>query len=95
MTLAQEDHLNGIIRSISGQVDRKYRAGQEEHGGDLWERVPLVEDMIEESIDQVTYALTLKSQLTQVKQLLDEARNAAPDKPVSAQKLITRAMTYL
>ena len=51
--------------------------------------------MIEESIDQMTYALTLKSQLPQVKQLLDEARNAAPDKPVSAQKLITRAMSYL
>ena len=95
MTLAQEDHLNGIIRSISGQVDRKYRAGQEEHGGDLWERVPLVEDMIEESIDQVTYALTLKSQLGRAKSLLEDARNAVPENPVTAQKLITRAMSYL
>jgi len=95
MTLKQEDHLNGIIKTISGQVDRKYRAGQAEHGGDLWERVPLVEDMIEESIDQITYALTLQSQLGRAKSLLEDARNAAPKNPVTAQKLITQAMGYL
>ena len=95
MTLAQEVHLTEILESISKQVNSKYRVGQEEHGGDLWKRSPLVDDLIEEAIDQITYALTLKSQLTQGKQLLEEARNAAPDKPVSAQKLITRAMTYL
>jgi hypothetical protein len=95
MTLAQEDHLNGIIKSVSGQIDRKYRVGQAEHGGDLWERVPLVEDLIEESIDQVTYALTLKSQLGQVKSLLEDARNVVSENPVTAQKLITRAMGYL
>jgi hypothetical protein len=55
----------------------------------------LVEDLIEEALDQMTYALTLKSQLGRVKKLLDDARNAAPENPVSAQKLITRAMTYL
>jgi len=95
MTLERENHLNGVIRSVSGQIDRKYRAGQEEHGGDLWERVPLVDDMIDESIDQVTYALTLKTQLGRVRKLLEDARDAAPENPVTAQKLITRAMSYL
>lgn len=95
MTLAQEDHLAEIQEAIAKQVDAKYRVGQSEHGGDLWERVPLVEDLIEEALDQMTYALTLKSQLGRVKKLLDDARNAAPDNPVSAQKLITRAMSYL
>ena len=95
MTLAQEDHLADIQRTITKQVNDKYRAGQAEHGGDLWERVPLVDDLIEEALDQMTYALTLKSQLGRVKKLLDDARNAAPENPVSAQKLITRAMTYL
>ena len=95
MTLAQEDHLAEIQEAIAKQVDAKYRVGQAEHGGDLWERVPLVEDLIEEALDQMTYALTLKSQLGRAKKLLDDARNAAPDNPVSAQKLITRAMSYL
>lgn len=95
MTLEQEDHLNGVIRSVSGQIDRKYRAGQEEHGGDLWERVPLVDDLIDESIDQVTYALTLKTQLGRVRKLLEDARDAAPENPVTTQKLITRAISYL
>jgi hypothetical protein len=95
MTLAQEVHLAEIQQSIAKQVNTKYRVGQAEHGGDLWKRSPLVEDLIEEALDQMTYALTLKSQLGRVKKLLDDARNAAPDNPVSAQKLITRAMTYL
>lgn len=95
MTLDQENHLAEIQQSISKRVNAKYRVGQAEHGGDLWERVPLVEDLIEEALDQMTYALTLKSQLGRVKKLLDDARNAAPENPVSAQKLITRAMTYL
>ena len=95
MTLKQEDHLRDIVNSVTAGIDKKYRAGQAEHGGDLWERVPLVEDMIEESIDQVTYALTLKQQLARVKELLDDARNAVSDNPVTAQKLITRAMSYL
>ena len=95
MTLAQEDHLANIQQTIGVEIDRKYRIGQAEHGGDLWERVPLVEDMIEESIDQVTYALTLKSQLGRAKSLLEDARNAVPENPVTAQKLITRAMSYL
>jgi hypothetical protein len=95
MTLAQEVHLAEIQQSIAKQVNTKYRVGQAEHGGDLWKRSPLVEDLIEEALDQMTYALTLKSQLVRVKKLLDDARNAAPDNPVSAQKLITRAMTYL
>jgi len=95
MTLDQENHLAEIQQSISKRVNEKYRVGQSEHGGDLWERVPLVEDLIEEALDQMTYALTLKSQLGRVKKLLDDARNAAPENPVSAQKLITRAMTYL
>ena len=95
MTLAQEDHLANIQQTIGVEIDRKYRIGQAEHGGDLWERVPLVDDMIEESIDQMTYALTLKSQLGRVKKLLEDARNAGPENPGTAQKLITRAMSYL
>ena len=95
MTLDQENHLTEIQQAIAKRVNAKYRVGQAEHGGDLWERVPLVEDLIEEALDQMTYALTLKSQLSRVKKLLDDARNAAPENPVSAQKLITRAMTYL
>tara|TARA_Y100001951_G_C11109701_1_gene166750 strand:- start:24 stop:314 length:291 start_codon:yes stop_codon:yes gene_type:complete len=95
MTLAQEDHLSEIQKTVGAEIDRKYRAGQAEHGGDLWERVPLVSDLIDESIDQMTYALTLKAQLGRVRGLLEDARDAAPDNPVTTQKLITRAMSYL
>jgi|TARA_Y100001951_G_scaffold76364_1_gene63531 hypothetical protein len=95
MTLKQEDHLADIQKAVGTEIDRKYRAGQAEHGGDLWERVPLIDDMIDESIDQMTYALTLKTQLGRIRKLLEDARDAAPENPVTAQKLITRAMSYL
>ena len=48
MTLKQEDHLTDIQKTVGAEIDRKYRAGQAEHGGDLWERVPLIDDMIDE-----------------------------------------------
>ena len=95
MTLAQENHLSELIREIRSKLAHKYRAGQAEHGGDLWERVPLIDDVIDEATDQMTYALTLKWQLERVKKLIEDARDAAPDNPVTTQKLLTRAMSYL
>jgi hypothetical protein len=95
MTKEQEEHLEEIQRGVGARLDQKYRVGQAEHGGDLWERFPLVEDLIDESIDQVTYALTLKSQLDRVRGLLEEARYSVREDPVAAQTLITRAMNCL
>ncbi len=95
MTLGQENHLNEILRDVRAKIDTKYRAGQAEHGGDLWERVPLIDDIMDEAVDQITYALTLKWQLERVKKLIDEARSSVNDNPVKAQKLLTRAISYL
>ena len=60
MTPSQEKHLNEILKEVRSKIDTKYRAGQAEHGGDLWERVPLIDDIMDEAVDQTTYALTLK-----------------------------------
>ncbi len=95
MTLAQENHLSELIRETRSKIARKYRAGQAEHGGDLWERVPLIDDVIDEATDQMTYALTLKWQLERVKKLIEEAIDAAPDNPVTTQKLLTQAIGYI
>ena len=95
MTLDQENHLNEILKEVRSKIDTKYRAGQAEHGGDLWERVPLIDDIMDEAVDQTTYALTLKRQLGRIKKLIDEARSSVNDNPVKAQKLLTRAISYL
>ena len=61
MTPEQEAHLQAIKARFNIETDKKYRAGQAEHGGNLWEKTDefLLYAAIEEAIDQVTYLVTL------------------------------------
>ena len=63
MTKEQEEHLNSIVKDASIAIATKYRAGQDEHGGNLWTKKGIIDMAIDEAIDQVTYLLTLKRQL--------------------------------
>lgn len=65
MEPGQEQHLATICKEFESLVTKKYRAGQAEHGGNLYD-VPvmsLLDYAIDEAIDQVTYLLTIKQQL--------------------------------
>ena len=68
MTPAQEMHLSSIKRRAVELIDRKYRRGQAEHGGDLWDLSveALVADAIDEAVDQLVYLLTIKDCLTKL-----------------------------
>jgi hypothetical protein len=63
MTGEQEKHLRLIQNQLALLVDNKYRNGQKEHGGNLFDMDPnrLLDEAIGEAIDQVVYLLTLKS----------------------------------
>ncbi len=63
MTHDQEVHLSGIIRRYASEVDRKYRRGQQEHGGDLFAKTGLLPMAIEEALDLPVYLYTLNDQL--------------------------------
>lgn len=65
MTDAQELHLAEIKTRFCTYVDQKYRKGQAEHGGNLWENSAeqILNFAIEEAIDQVTYLLTLRDKM--------------------------------
>ena len=65
MTPKQEAHLEFLKQAFASLVDPKYRKGQKEHGGNLWQmgNEKLLDCAIEEAIDQVVYLLTLKAQL--------------------------------
>lgn len=58
-----ETHLATIKREFSADLDGKYRHGQEEHGGHMWEKKGMLTHAIEEAIDQVVYLYTLRAQL--------------------------------
>ena len=65
MTPQQEKHLREIKQEFDIMVDRKYRKGQEEHGGDLFNMhiLQLVDNSIDEAIDQVVYLLTIRNKI--------------------------------
>lgn len=62
MTKEQEEHLKRIKESFKFKVDKKYRGGQAEHGGDLMHKnlLDLVDMAISEAIDQVVYLETIR-----------------------------------
>lgn len=66
MTNEQERHLGRIIMRFWKLVDAKYRAGQKEHGGNLFDldELTLLDSAIDEAIDQVVYLLTLRERVT-------------------------------
>ncbi len=63
MNQAQEEHLEDIKYEFTRLVDAKYRAGAAEHGGELYKKKNIIDMLIEEHIDGLVYALTLKQQI--------------------------------
>lgn len=62
MTHSQEEHLQRIKSRFATDVDKKYRAGAKEHGGNLllnYTPRQLVEQAIAEAIDQYVYLVSL------------------------------------
>ena len=70
MTPEQEAHLSEIKRRFCAAVDDKYRAGQREHGGDLWKKPGLFPMLKDETRDFIVYADTMEQQLREILDLL-------------------------
>ena len=65
MSERAERHLTHMKAETIIDMDRKYRAGNLEHGDDLldMDALRLVDEAISEAMDQVVYLRTLKSRL--------------------------------
>jgi hypothetical protein len=70
MTEDQEVHLQKIKSWFVNNVDKKYRAGQKEHGGNLWLKADIIDMALDEVLDIAVYLVTLKAQLAKTN--LDE-----------------------
>lgn len=55
-------HLQRILDRFNKDTAAKYEAGQQEHGGNIWEKPGMLEHAIEETIDLVVYLYTLLEQ---------------------------------
>lgn len=71
MTEDHEEHLQTIKDRFFADVDNKYRAGQVEHGGKLWEKKKLITMAIEEAVDILVYLYTLEDQLDELSDALN------------------------
>jgi hypothetical protein len=63
MTPEIEAYLANLKSEFTADLDAKFRAGQIEHGGNIWEKPGMLEHAIEEAIDQVVYLYTLRDQV--------------------------------
>lgn len=66
MTPAREAHLRDIKYRVLQSVDAKYRAGQAEHGNDLFAKFDdkqLLQEIENELIDLIVYVYTLRAQI--------------------------------
>lgn len=61
----QENHLYKLLVTTSHLLEKKYRAGQQHHGGNLFDlsALELLDEAINEAVDQMTYLLTLRDKL--------------------------------
>jgi len=68
MSPAQEAHLEVLKNHATALLDEKYRKGQAEHGGNLFDLTPkqLALEAIMETIDLFTYQMTLYEKLSEL-----------------------------
>lgn len=62
MSEEHELHLAALKETFLKDFDKKYRAGQAQHGGALWLR-PCWSDAMQEAVDLVAYLYTHRIQL--------------------------------
>ncbi len=89
MTKKQTEHLEKIIKDFERTCRWKYRKGQKEHGGNLFDLTieQLMVEAYHEIVDLWTYLVTLKFKL--------EEEGNAPNQSLDTQKEIRRILSKL
>jgi hypothetical protein len=64
MTPDREKHLAAVKTSAISLLDLKFRRGQAEHGGNLWEKPGMLQNALDENADQAVYLFTLEGQMS-------------------------------
>ena len=77
---AQHDaHLERLKAWVCTHVDRKYRRGQAEHGGNLWEAPGLLRELHAETFDLLAYGQALDEHSARIFQEYDAGQVTAAD----------------
>ena len=74
-----EEHLERLKAWVCRHVDRKYRRGQAEHGGKLWEAPGLLRELHAETFDLLAYGQALDEHAVGIFQEYDAGQLTAAD----------------
>ena len=88
MTKKQGEHLKIIEATFMRRLDAKYRKGQKEHGGNIWEKAGMLANAEDECTDFVVYIHTLREQLEEAYALLK--RDNYPHAVSKAREIIEK-----
>lgn len=86
-TKSDLEHISRIQNEFVELVDMKYKLGIREHGGHLWEK-PLDTESLMEAVDQVTYLITLRDQITKACELAQMGYEGESDARDSCYKIL-------
>ena len=79
MQPAHEAHLQRLQTWVATHLDRKYRRGQAEHEGNLWEAPGLLTELHAETIDALVYGQALDEQAARIFRDYDADQLTAAD----------------
>ncbi len=72
MTQRRQADLRQINHEIALHIERRYKAGQKEHGGDLWKKA-CTPRLFDELVDTIVYFHTIKKRMREWEDLLSSA----------------------
>ncbi len=74
-----EAHLERLLAWVSTRVSEKYRRGQAEHGGQLWEAPGLLTELHAETFDLLAYGQAIEEHAVRIFRDYDAGRVTADD----------------
>ncbi len=88
MQPAHEAHLQRLLAWVSKKLARKYRRGQAEHGGRLWEAPGLLTELQAETFDLLAYGQALEEHAAGIFRDYDAGRVTAEDALVRVRAVL-------
>lgn len=67
MTQEQYESMESALNRFQSMASAKYKEGQKEHGGNLWEKECLMDEIEKEIIDQWFYIQAVKQKLKKIR----------------------------
>ena len=76
MTKDQTKHMEASLERFQEMGAKKYKAGQKEHGGNLWQKPGMLDNMEEEVVDMWHYIQALRVQLEEQQERQSQEQDA-------------------